>query len=229
MFDSLFTPIFSSVSGITVGDFLICIGVALALGVVAAFAYAFRGAYTRSFLSTLVLLPPIVAVVIMMVGGNLGTGVAVAGTFSLVRFRSVPGTAREVCAIFLTVAIGLACGMGFPGLAALFAVLMCAAFVVLSAVNFGGRKNGQLRKVLKITVPEDLEYEGMFRDVFSRYTQEANLVGVKTTNLGSLNRLTYEVVMKKADTDKAFIDELRCRNGNLEINLTLQMQDSRDL
>lgn len=229
MFDSLFTPIFSSVSGITVGDFLICIGVALVLGVVAAFAYAFRGAYTRSFLSTLVLLPPIVAVVIMMVGGNLGTGVAVAGTFSLVRFRSVPGTAREVCAIFLTVAIGLACGMGFPGLAALFAVLMCAAFVALSAVNFGGRKNGQLRKVLKITVPEDLEYEGMFREVFSQYTQEANLVGVKTTNLGSLNRLTYEVVMKKADTDKAFIDELRCRNGNLEISLTLQMQDSRDL
>ena len=145
------------------------------------------------------------------------------------RFRSVPGTAREVCAIFLTVAIGLACGMGFPGLAALFAVLMCAAFAVLSAVNFGGRKNGQLRKVLKITVPEDLEYEGMFREVFSQYTQEANLVGVKTTNLGSLNRLTYEVVMKKADTDKAFIDDLRCRNGNLEISLTLQMQDSRDL
>ena len=229
MFDTLFTAIFSSNSGITVGDFLICIGVALVMGLAIALTYAFRASYTRGFLSTLVLLPPIVSVVIMMVGGNLGAGVAVAGTFSLIRFRSVPGTAREICAVFLAMAVGLSCGMGFPGLAVLFGLLMCAAGLALTAVNFGGRKNAQLRKVLKITVPEDLEYEGMFRDVFDEFTSEAALTGVKTTNLGSLNKLTYEIVMKKAGTDKAFIDELRCRNGNLEINLSLQMQDSRDL
>lgn len=229
MFDTLFTAIFSSTSGITVGDFLICIGVALVMGLAIALTYAFRSAYTRGFLSTLVLLPPIVSVVIMMVGGNLGAGVAVAGTFSLIRFRSVPGTAREICAVFLAMAVGLSCGMGFPGLAVLFGLLMCLAGLVLTAVNFGGRKNAQLRKVLKITIPEDLEYEGMFQDVFGEYTSEAVLTGVKTTNLGSLNKLTYEIVMKKPGTDKAFIDELRCRNGNLEISLSLQMQDSRDL
>lgn len=228
MLDIAFSSMFIS-DGITVGTFLICIGTALVLGLVLALVYSVRTVCTQSFMATVALLPAIVTVIIMMVGGNLGAGVAVAGTFSLVRFRSVPGTAREICAIFMAMAAGLACGMGYPGLAALFTAIVCLVSLILTVVNFGGKRNGALRKVLRITVPEDLDYSEVFTDILDKYTTEANMTSVKTTNLGSLNRLTYDIVLRKAGTEKAMIDDLRCRNGNLEISLSVQAMDSRDL
>lgn len=229
MLDMLFSGLYDSVSSITVSSFLLCIGAALALGVILALVGTWRMHTTRSFTVTLAMLPAIVSVVIMMVNGNLGAGVAVAGAFSLVRFRSAPGTAKEICVIFMAMAVGLACGMGYPGFAALFTMVMCLVSAVLTMLNFGGKRDAHLRKVLRITVPEDLDYGGVFQDVLDQYTSEAVLVSIKTTNLGSLNRLTYDVVLKSAGSEKEMIDKLRCRNGNLEISLSYQPTESRDL
>lgn len=229
MFDNTFTSLFSTTAGITVSAFLICIGVAMALGVALALSYTYKTLATKSFTVTLALLPAIVAAVIMMVGGNLGAGVAVAGTFSLVRFRSVPGSAKEICAVFLSMATGLACGMGYPGFAALFVLIMNGAMLLLNALQFGGGKNGELRRILRITVPEDLDYGTQFEDVLQEYTTGAVMTSVKTSNLGSLNKLTYNVVLKKAGTEKQLIDALRCRNGNLEVSLSLETMDVKDL
>lgn len=229
MLDKTFASLYDAVAGITFGNFLLCIGTALVLGVVLALVYCFRTAHSRSFTVTLALLPATVAAVIMMVNGNLGAGVAVAGTFSLVRFRSTPGTAKEIGAIFIAMAVGLACGMGYPSFAVIFALIMCAVSLALTVIGFGGSRNSAMSRVLKITVPEDLDYPTIFDDLFWKYTTSVKLVSVKTTNLGSLNRLTYELTMRSGCSEKAFIDELRCRNGNLEISMSLQMQDSREM
>lgn len=227
--DSTFASLYDSMTGLTLRTFLICLGVALALGLGMAVVYCFRTVHSASFVVTLALLPATVAVVIMMVNGNLGAGVAVAGAFSLVRFRSTPGTAKEIGAIFLAMAVGLACGMGYPGFAFLFAAIMCAVMLVFSLTNFGGvRRSGQ-RRVLRITVPEDLDYPTVFDDLLEKYTLSATLTNVKTTNLGSLNRLTYELTLRTAGTEKEFIDALRCRNGNLEISMSLQPTQDREL
>ena len=229
MLDKTFTCIYDIATGITVEAFLICVGVALVLGIAIAVVSGFRARCSGSFLMTLALLPAIVTVVIMMVNGNLGAGVAVAGAFSLVRFRSVPGTAKEIGAIFLAMAAGLACGMGYPLFAVMFAVIMCVMIMAFSAFSFGQRRDWRDRKQLRITLPEDLDYADLFEDLFAKYTTQATLVAVKTTNLGSLNRLTYEVVMKKSGTEKAFIDELRCRNGNLEISMSIMANENSEL
>lgn len=229
MLQSIFSGIYNPAIGITLETFLISIIVALVLGAVMAAIYCFRSQHSRSFVVTLALLPATVAVVIMLVNGNLGAGVAVAGTFSLVRFRSTPGTAKEITAIFLAMAVGLACGMGYPAFAALFCILMCAVSMLYALTNFGGQRNGQLRRVLRITVPENLDYPTVFDDLFEKYTSKIQLTEVKTTNLGSLNRLTYELTLQKTGTEKDFIDELRCRNGNLEISMSYQPMESREL
>lgn len=229
MFDSKFVGLFDVVSGLTLGDFLVCVAVALAMGVLIALSYQFRTVCSRSYVVTLAMLPAIVTVVIMMVGGNLGTGVAVAGTFSMVRFRSMPGTAKEICILFLAVAVGLACGVGQPVAGAILAVIMCLFNLLLTAVNFGGRKNEDLRKSLRITVPEDLDYTGVFDDIMKKYTTASKLVLVKTTNLGSLNKVTYEITLKKPGTEKEMIDELRCRNGNLEISISSMEMNIKDI
>lgn len=223
----LFTSIFQGGTLTPVG-FLISLAVALALGAGIAFVYSYHTAHTNGFLVTIALLPAIVAVIIMMVNGSIGASVAVAGTFSLVRFRSAPGTAREICAVFLTMAVGLACGMGYVAFAAIFAVILAIVTIFYDRVGFLERRDGGLEKLLRVTVPEDLDYEGMFDDLFQKYTSGAKLTSIKTSNLGSLNKLHYNVTMKKAGTDKAFIDELRCRNGNLEISLAL-LADTSEL
>ena len=228
MLDSTFASLYNSLTGLTLGNFLTCVGVALVLGAVMAAVYCFRTLHSTSFVVTLALLPATVAVVIMMVNGNLGAGVAVAGAFSLVRFRSTPGTAKEIGAIFLAMAVGLACGMGYPGFGGLFAVIMCVMELIYALTNFGGYRNANLRRVLRITVPEDLDYPTVFDDLLEKYTRGALLTSVKTTNLGSLNRLTYELTLRKSGTEKQFIDELRCRNGNLEISMSMQSTDSRE-
>lgn len=223
MLEALFTSVIAT-EGIAVSSFLTCLAGSLVLGALLAFVFTYRSKtnYNKSFVGTLLILPAVVAIVIMMVSGSIGTGIAVAGTFSLVRFRSIPGTAREIGAIFLAMAVGLACGMGYLGFAAIFAVVMGIVTLIYNLTSLGEHSADSLDKVLRITVPEDLEYGAAFGDVFSRYTTQANLIGVKTTNLGSLNRLTYSVRLKEAGTEKALIDDLRVRNGNLEINMMVR-------
>jgi len=159
----------------------------------------------------------VVCVVIMMVNGNVGTGVAVAGAFSLVRFRSVPGTAKEIGAIFLAMGAGLITGMGYLAYAVLFAVVVGGMMCVYTQLGDSKLRKQGVAKTLRITIPENMDYTGAFDDLMESFTKENELVDVKTTNMGSLFKLTYRVVLKDVTQEKAFIDELRCRNGNLEI------------
>lgn len=200
---------------ITAQVFAVCTAASLVLGLGTALLCMYKSRYTQSFIITLAMLPAVVQVVIMLVNGNIGAGVAVAGTFSLVRFRSAPGTAREIGMIFLAMAIGLATGMGYVALAVFFFLVMAAFVLLLTCLRFGGG-NGQERE-LKITIPENLDYEGLFDDLFQKYTRSARLERVKTTNMGTLYELHYSVVLKGERIPKEFLDELRCRNGNLNI------------
>jgi len=224
MLDNVFKGLFDSelTAVISVTDFLLCLGVSLVLGLVMAFAYMYRTRYTRSFVVTLALLPAVVCVVIMLVNGNVGTGVAVAGAFSLVRFRSVPGTAKEICTLFLAMGAGLIAGMGYLGFAVLFTVVMCVIFVLYNCLDFGAKKNAATFKTFTITIPEDLDYSGVFDDIFAEYTRACELVRVKTTNMGSMFKLTYNVELSDIAREKEMIDKIRCRNGNLEITVSKQ-------
>ena len=215
MFDSMLNSIFSS-GQITGTAFLVTLGLALLLGIGTALLCMYKNKYSQSFAVTLAMLPATVAVVIMLVNGNIGAGVAVAGGFSLVRFRSAAGTAREIGMIFLAMTLGLALGMGYVGLAVCFFLVMAVFTAVLTTVDFGGRKDGE--RTLKISIPESLDYEGLFDDLFAEYTNSRELDKVKTTNMGTLYELTYRIVLKDAAKTKEFLDELRCRNGNLTIS-----------
>ena len=215
MFDSMLNSIFSS-GQITGTAFLVTLGLALLLGIGTALLCMYKNKYSQSFAVTLAMLPATVAVVIMLVNGNIGAGVAVAGGFSLVRFRSAAGTAREIGMIFLAMTLGLALGMGYVGLAVCFFLVMAVFTAVLTTVDFGGRKDGE--RTLKISIPESLDYEGLFDDLFAEYTDRSELDKVKTINMGTLYELTYRIVLKDAAKTKEFLDELRCRNGNLTIS-----------
>ncbi len=201
-------------------SFLLCIVVSLALGIFIAAMYTYKTKHTKSFVATLAVLPAVVCMVIMMVNGNIGTGVAVAGAFSLIRFRSVPGTAKEIGAIFLAMGTGLATGMGYLGYAVVFVILLSIANMLLTMSSFGDGKTTE--RSLTITIPEDLDYTGIFDDLLGKYTTSYALSRVKTTNMGSLFKLTYDIELKEEHKEKEMIDELRCRNGNLEIVLTKQ-------
>ena len=224
MLDSIFKGLFDSelTAVISVADFLACMGASLVLGIIMAFTYMYRTRYTKSFVVTLALLPAVVCVVIMMVNGNVGTGVAVAGAFSLVRFRSVPGTAKEIGTLFLAMASGLITGMGYIGYAILFTVIMCAVFMLYNLLDFGTKKNAAIYKTIQITIPENLNYSSIFDDIFAEHTTSCELVRVKTTNMGSMFKLTYNITLKDTDREKEMIDKIRCRNGNLEINISKQ-------
>ena len=215
MLDSLLTT--TATASVSVGQLVLFTGASLALGVIIALIYMYRNAYTKSFVVTLALLPAMIQLVIMIVNGNLGTGVAVMGAFSLVRFRSVPGSAREISCIFFAMAVGLATGMGYLTIAALFTLIIGAAMLLLNSVRFGEPAADE--KELKITIPENLDYNGLFDDLFTTYTQGAELIRVKTTNMGSMYELQYRLRTKNPESEKAFIDALRCRNGNLTILL----------
>ena len=209
MLDSILT------SGLTLPTFLICTAASLILGLLTALVCMYRQRCSRGFAVTLAILPAMVQMVILLVNGNIGAGVAVAGAFSLVRFRSVPGTAREIGAIFLAMAIGLATGMGYVALAVIFFVIVAAALLALTAMSFGDRSPRE--RLLKITIPEDLDYEGLFDDLFAQYTTSHTLVRVKTSNMGTLYELEYRVTLRSESIPKEFLDALRCRNGNLNI------------
>ena len=192
------------------------------MGLFLAFVYAFKSHYTRSFVVTLALLPAVVCVVIMMVNGNVGAGVAVAGAFSLVRFRSIPGTAKDIGTIFLAMGAGLIAGMGYLGLAVLFVLILGICMLVYNLLGLGIGKKPSLDKTLRITIPEDLNYSEAFDDLFKQYTRRHEMISVKTTNMGSLYKLVYNITLKDMKKEKEFIDALRCRNGNLEIAICKQ-------
>ena len=231
MLENLFKGLFDTdlVAVISVADFLLCLGCSLVLGLIMAFTYMYRTRYTKSFVITLALLPAVVCVVIMLVNGNVGTGVAVAGAFSLVRFRSVPGTAKEICTLFLAMGAGLIAGMGYLGFAVLFTVVMCTVFILYNCLDFGTKKNAATFKTFTITIPEDLDYSGVFDDIFAEYTRSHDLIRVKTTNMGSMFRLTYNVTLKDATKEKQMIDRIRERNGNLEIMVSKQENRTAEL
>ena len=216
MLNLVFETIFHR-GAMTAEAFLIATLCSLISGIVIAGTYMIRRIYSQSFVLSLVILPCIVQVVIMMVNGNVGTGVAVAGAFSLIRFRSAQGSGEELTSIFLAMASGLAAGMGYIFAAILFAVLISAIVLMLRLLNFGGGE-AHSRK-LRITIPEDLDFDGRFDDIFREYLRKYELIQVKTCNMGTMYRLDYDVVVKQSGNVKEFLDKLRERNGNLEIML----------
>ena len=224
MLDNIFQGIFDTAQTETIApsEFLILIAASLVVGLILAAAYMYKSLYNQGFVATLALLPAVVCVIIMMVNGNIGTGVAVMGAFNLVRFRSAPGSAKEICAIFMAMATGLIMGMGYVAYGFLCAIVLGLAGLIYGSTDFGAQKRSALHKTLHITVPEDLDYTGAFDGVLSQYSSKSELVGVKTTNMGSLFKLTYNITLRDADKEKNLIDELRCRNGNLEINIVQQ-------
>ena len=202
-------------SSIAMTTFLIDIGAALIIGFMIALVHMYKSSYTKSFVVTVAILPAVVAMVIMMVNGSIGAGIAVAGTFSLVRFRSAPGSAKEIAAVFLAMAAGLACGMGFLLYAFLFVAIILTAILLYSLSKFGSQSNKA--RTMTVTIPEVLDYTDVFDDLFKKYTDECKLTQMKTSNMGSLFKLTYSLKLKSEATEKDFVDEIRCRNGNLEI------------
>ena len=227
MFESLFSTGTTS-TALELMPFLASMGCAIALGFVLALAYCFRSRHTKSFVIALALLPAIVCVVIAMVNGNVGAGVAVAGAFSLVRFRSAPGSARDITFIFLAMCIGLVAGMGYVAWAAIVTAVMCAVVLAYQVIDAGSLGESSDR-TLRITVPEDLDFTGLFDDLLDKYAVYHELESVRTTNMGSLYRLVYRIGMRDLSQQRALIDELRCRNGNLEIVISHQEANNAEL
>ncbi len=201
--------------GLTISGFLICLLSSLVLGLGTAALARYKNRGSQSFFLTLAILPAAVQTVIMLVGGNLGAGVAVAGAFGLVRFRSAPGTAREITAIFIAMALGLACGMGYIALAAVFFAVIAVVMIALTALV--PADTGARERMLKITIPENLDYDGLFDDLFAQYLDSCELDQVRTASMGTLYELHYRVRLKSDVPPKEFLDAIRCRNGNLNV------------
>lgn len=219
--------IFSSVTdgGLTAASYFICTAAAIVCGIISAFSASFRNRISKSFFLCLVLLPVIVANVIIMVNGNIGTGVAVMGAFSLVRFRSAAGRAKEIAAIFAVMTAGLACAAGYIYVALIFSVIVALGTVLISLIPMREERQMDLR----ITIPESLNFSGAFDDIFEKYAKSVKLSSVKTSNMGSLYKLQYKIELNDGSHSKEFIDELRCRNGNLEIILSEGEERSEEL
>jgi hypothetical protein len=225
MFNSILTTVTTSM---TVAEAVGCTAASLILGLVIALVYMKSSKnYSKNYILTLVLLPALVQVVIMMVNGNLGTGVAVMGAFSLVRFRSIPGTSKEICGIFFAMITGLATGMGYIGYAAIFTLIISLAMFVISRTNFGEAKD--LDKDLRVTIPESLEYNGFIDDLFEKYTQQHQLSFVKTTNMGSMYELQYKIRLKNEAKEQELMNAIRCRNGNLTVSMGRKPGRSEEL
>lgn len=229
--ENLFYGIFNTTGGsdITLLNFIIILISSLSVGLILTFAYMYKSKYTKSFVVTLALLPAVVCMIILMVNGNIGAGVAVAGAFSLVRFRSVPGSAKEIGALFIAMAAGITLGMGFIAYAILFSLILGILFMVYNNFFFKDNKEKLLNKTLRITIPEDLDYTNVFDDLFEKYTKTYELINVKSTNMGSMFKLTYNISLKDKSLEKELIDELRCRNGNLEIMSAVQDTNTYEL
>lgn len=211
---------FNSIIGseLTPITFFACLGVALVLGLIVAVTHQKTSRSSSNFITTLAVLPMLVAMAIMLVNGNLGAGVATVGVFSLVRFRSIAGNSRSILSVFFAMAIGLAVGTGYITFAALFTVVVAAVIAFLKFVNFG--ESSFQDKKLTILVPEDIDYTEMFDDIFANYTNNHLLEKSKTTNMGSMFELTYRINMKRGVNEKEFIDKIRVKNGNLKVSLS---------
>lgn len=224
MLSNIFDGIFDANNQyvISIDKFLLCMGVTLIIGLMIALVYAFRSHYTKSFFITLWILPVVVCVVIMMVNGNIGAGVAVAGAFSLVRFRSIAGNAKEISVIFLAMTVGLIAGMGYLAYAFLFSVVICIVLFVCQFIKLPLKKKHMAEKTLRITIPEDLDYSGLFDEIFAEYVADYHLTSVKTTNMGTMIKLKYNITEKDVTKEKAMIDAIRIKNGNLEVAISEQ-------
>ena len=223
---NLFLDAFTD-TNVTATAMFSAIALSLLLGLAIAKVYQYKTVYTQSFVLTLALLPTLIAIVIFLVNGSLGAGVAVMGAFSLIRFRSAPGGAKELLAVFLTMTVGIAVGMGYLLFATAFTAIMCAAMLALEASDFGKMKH-QMRQ-LTIVIPESLDYDQVFDDIFQQATQHVELATVKTSDMGALFKLKYIIQLNGNMTEKEFIDALRTRNGNLEISINRQITKENEL
>lgn len=221
MIDSIFTDLYSSSATVSVTQELIAVGIALLCGLIISFSYMVKSKFSKHFVITLVLLPPTIQVVIMLINGNLGTAVAIAGAFSLVRFRSAPGTAKEITSIFLAMAVGLATGIGYVWLALIFTIIFCVILIALNLLPFGEKKVSANARTIKVTIPESLDYSDVYNDLFGIHLDSWTLEKVKTTNMGSMYELTYSAVFKDPASQKKLIDDMRTRNGNLPIIISI--------
>lgn len=215
MFNSIFD---STTTGLSITTGLICAGVALLLGVVIAITHMKTSQTTKGFLTTLATLPLLVMAVMIMINGNLGTSIAILGAFSLIRFRSIQGQAKDLLSVFFAMMIGLACGMGHILFAVVITIIAVVAIIFFSYTHF--LEPNKKQRVLKIVIPEDLDYEEVFEDIFKKYTSRADLTRMKTMNMGSLYKLTYDITMKNGVKEKDFLDEIRVKNCNLKVLLS---------
>ncbi len=214
MFDSIYS------SSVTVTQFFIMAGVTVVSGLLYSWLMSFRIRSTKRFFIVIGLLPFIVGAVITFVNGNIGAGVAIGGAFSLIRFRSAQGSADEIAAILIAMGSGIPFGMGYIGYGIVILVGLSVVYFLVSLLPVFDHKNMTEDKLLRITIPESLEYHDVFDDTFAHYLKEYESVGVKTTGMGSMYRLSFKIRMKDKKEEKAFIDELRTKNGNLEIAIT---------
>ena len=226
MLNNMFSSILSN-GTFTSTQFAVVTLTSLGCGFIIAAGYSVRNKCSRSFAITLIMLPAIVELVIILVNGNIGAGVAVAGAFSLVRFRSAPGRGQEITSIFLAMAVGLATGMGYIGVAVFFTIIISVINVILNMTGFASA--GESQRILKISVPENLDFEGKFEDIFEKYLSSYTYEEVKTSNMGSLYKITLSVALKAGVSTKAMIDESRTRNGNLDIRLGRQIENTESL
>ncbi|MBP1991605.1 DUF4956 domain-containing protein [Paenibacillus eucommiae] len=219
MIESIFASTQTS-SELTLSYALLTIFISIALGAIISWTYMrTQTNYAQSFTLTMIVLPMIVAIIILLIGSNIARAFSLAGAFSIIRFRSAPGDPKDIAFVLFTMAAGLACGVGSFGYAVLFTLCLCALMFFLKAIKFGEKKAAQ--KMLKVTIPENLGYEEAFDEIFKAFKIDYELRKVRTTELGSLYELVYSVTIDHLTNQKEFLDAVRCRNGNLDITLTM--------
>lgn len=221
--------ILSSTDGqsLTLVNTIIVLAVSIILGVVISLVYMYtnkKNGYVPSFIVTLIMLPIIISIIILLVGNNVARAFSLAGAFSIIRFRSNPGDPKDLSYVFLTLAVGLACGMGYVGYAVIFTVVLSLVLIIVQKLGYGEAKTKSMQ--LKVLVPENLNYDEVFNDILDEYTLNWKLQTVKTKEFGALFQVTYQIQIKPFVSGKEFIDKLRTRNGNLEVSLTVsQIED----
>ena len=221
MLKSIFSD---TVSNVSLEAILVCTIASIVLGVVIAFTHKITSKYSKNFLITIAILPVLVQIIMIMVNGNLGTSIAIVGAFSLVRFRSLPGTSKEILSVFFAMAIGLATGMGHIFLASIMTIIISVSIILFYKTKMFDQNNSE--KILKIIIPENLDYTNMFDEIFKKYSNVITLEQAKTTNMGSLFELSYRVTLKPNINEKEFMDEIRVKNGNLKVSLSLDINNN---
>ncbi|MCI6163624.1 MAG: MgtC/SapB family protein [Lachnospira sp.] len=225
MFETIFTT--TTENSINISQSILAVVVAVIIGLVIGVTYMLlckKEGYQKNFIFGLIIIPAVVTVVIMLVGSNVARAFSMAGAFALVRFRSAPGSAKDIAVVFFSMAVGLACGLGYITFAACFAVIILLVMVALTIAGIGS--DSEKMKQLRITIPEDLNYNSIFDDLFEKYTEGSKLNKVKTTNMGTMYELTYNIKLKNSVDEKEFIDNIRMRNGNLNITMNVMPDNS---